>query len=125
MDTKDCYIAGNTNIGKKERSRRSRKGWIYFFLTIVTFVALVLSDLPRVYRLLVYLPATLSALGFLQSKFSFCVYYGLKGEYHFDNNEKRVTDNEDLSADRRASLNILIVSLSIGFAVTVLAYLIF
>jgi len=125
MESKDCYIPGNVNIGKKEKARRTRNGWFYFVITIIALALMVIFDLPRIFRILIYIPATMSSLGFLQSRASFCVYYGLKGEFHMDNENKRVIDSEHLYVDRKASINILIVALSVGFAATVLAYLFF
>ena len=66
----------------------------------------------------------MSALGFLQARSSFCVYYGLKKEIHMDEEEKKVDDQEANFLDRKTSINILIVSMSIGLAYTIIIYLI-
>lgn len=125
MESKDCYIPGNVNIGRKEKARRIQNGWIYIVLAILAFVLMVFFDLPRIYRLLIYIPATMSALGFLQARESFCVLYGLKGEYRMDNERNKVIDSDQLSVDRKSSINIIIVALSVGLAATILAYLFF
>jgi hypothetical protein len=123
MSEKEFYVPGNINIGRKEKDRRYKNGWIWLMVTVLLFLVLVYLNVPRVFRLVLYIPATMSALGFLQAAYSFCVYYGLKKEYRMNEENNSVHDDENILADRKTSINIIIVALSIGFVVTILAYL--
>ena len=124
MSTENCYRPGFANIGTKEKVKRYRKGWLALGFTIVLMGLLIYFDLPRTYTIFIYVPATFSALCFLQAANSFCVYYGLKGQYNFDKKKQKVTETEHKTADGKASVNILIISLTIGFFVTLLSYLV-
>lgn len=123
MQDKECYIPGNTNIGKKERARRRRNGWFYLLVCLASFLLIYILKLPRVFGLIIYIPAALSALGFLQASNSFCVYYGLKKEYRLDRESNSVQDEQDALDDKRTSINIIVVVLSIALAVTFIAYI--
>ena len=123
MPYNECYIPGKFNINKSERQRRLRNGWLYLVITISFFLFSFLFNLPQIFKVLVYIPATLSALGFVQYYYSFCVYYGLKKIDKTTEDVKIVKDDEDNEADKKTSINILVVSLSIGFLVTILLFL--
>jgi hypothetical protein len=56
------------NIGPRGQAQRRRFGYIALAFSAVLAVILVASGLPSVWRLVVFLPLWLSALGFFQAK---------------------------------------------------------
>jgi len=56
------------NIGPLGQQQRSRLGYIALAFSAVLAVILVASGLPSVWRLVVFVPLWLSALGFFQAK---------------------------------------------------------
>jgi len=56
------------NIGSRGQEQRRRLGYIALAISAVLAVILVASGLPAVWRLVVFLPLWISALGFFQAK---------------------------------------------------------
>ena len=56
------------NIGDVGARRRRLGGWIWVGVSVVAFVALLATHAPRWSRLVLAIPVTLAAIGFLQAK---------------------------------------------------------
>jgi hypothetical protein len=83
-------------------------------------------DAPRAWRLLLILPASASASGFLQDAFHFCAGFGMKGLYNVVNSAgvtNDVASEEFRRLDRRKALKIIALSLAIGIVVAGLSLL--
>ena len=74
-------------------------------------------------RLLVILPATISASGYLQAWLKFCAGLGSRGLFNFGplGTATAVTDQEALERDRRRSRQIGLMSFGIGIVAGVVA----
>jgi hypothetical protein len=114
------YIPGVCNIGPAERAKRRRSGIITLLAAIILFVALLAIGTPKGWRLLLILPVSAAASGFLQDAFHFCAGFGMKGLYNVVNSAG-ITDNVTSEAfrrkDRGKALLILGLSLAIGIIV--------
>jgi len=121
--TQTEYVPGVCNIGPAEIARRRRVGWIGLGVTAVLFGVLIAVDAGRWWMLLVFLPATMSASGFLQAHFRFCAGFSRAGVFNFGpiGQTQRVEDQESLAADRKRGNQILLYSMLIGAAVALLA----
>src|SRR4051812_750786 len=97
------YIPGTCNIGKKEIQRRYLQFTAGIVVTLLCISLVESNQLKSAWKLLIFIPLTYSVLCFLQAFFKFCVLFGIKGVYNF--NDKRITTkitNEDYrSKDRR------------------------
>jgi hypothetical protein len=122
------YIPGVCNIGPKEISRRRSLGWIGLFTTIVVFVVFILLKLNPWWRLIVFLPATASASGFLQAQFHFCSGYARTGMFNFGNigQAQHISEEEkDARAkDRKRGNQITRYAALIGAIVAIIALLV-
>ncbi len=120
------YVPGVCNIGRAEITRRRRVGWFGLAATAILFGGLVALDANRWWMLLVFLPAAMAASGFLQAHFGFCAGFSRAGVFNFGpvGQTERVADDEARTADRRRGNQILLYSILIGAAVTVLAVLV-
>jgi hypothetical protein len=120
------YIPGVCNIGPAERSLRRKVGWIGSGITIALWAVLLSDHTPRIWRLFIFLPAAMAAVGFLQSAFHFCAAFGLKGLFNFGS-ELGKTDTvmqaEFRKKDRQRAWLILFLSVMTGMITAAAAYL--
>lgn len=120
------YIPGVCNIGPAERAKRRKTGIIAAIVTIALYVILVAIGAPRGWRLILILPASAAASGFLQDTFHFCSGFGMKGLYNVINAQgvtSNVTSQEFRLKDRKKAQKILILSLIIGIVIALLSLL--
>ena len=112
------YVAGACNIGPEEIARRQRAAQAGLIATIVIGGALVALGAPSGIgpRLLIALPLTGAAIGWIQARRRFCMAYGLAGTFNFETigNMSRVADPAALAADRRTALFIAAQGLAVG-----------
>jgi len=118
------YIPGVCNIGPAERKKRRMMGVAGTIATGLVLLGFYAADANWAWYLLVIIPATAAANGFLQDYMHFCVGFGMKGIFNVINSAG-VTDNVELEefrkADRRKAIKILLYSLLIGIAVAAIA----
>jgi len=114
------YVAGACNIGPEEIARRTRAAIAGFVATGLLAVALIVLGAPSGFgpRLLIALPLTGAAIGWIQARRRFCMAYGLAGTFNLGKigEMSRVTDQSALAADRRTALIIAAQGLLVGFA---------
>ncbi len=118
------YVPGVCNIGKSEIAKRQAAGWTGLILTLVLFGVLAFINAPRIFRLLIFIPAMIAATGFFQARMQFCAYFGMSGVYNFEDVGKTesVLESEFRAKDRRRSWQIIIYSVIAAFLITALAY---
>ncbi len=118
------YVPGVCNIGKSEIRRRQAAGWTGLILTLVLFGLLAFIDAPRIWRLLIFIPAMIAAIGFFQASMQFCAYFGMSGVYNFEDVGKTdsVLESEFRAKDMRRSWQIIIYSVVAAILITALAY---
>lgn len=116
MQVQDKYIPGACNIGRSEIRRRELLGWVGLFATVIAYILFMLLDIPRIWRLVIFIPATLSSLGFLQARMHFCAYFGLKGVFNFESagNLDTIEQAEFRAKDRRKAWQIIAYSVITG-----------
>ena len=125
MQTENRYIPGVCNIGNSEVRRRKMAGWAGLAITVLLYGLLVLSDTPRSLRLIIFIPAAMAAIGFLQARTHFCAYFGLRGVYNFSYEvgvTEAVEQAEFRAQDMRKAWQIIIYSVIIGGLVAAIAY---
>ncbi|HEY2957903.1 MAG TPA: hypothetical protein VGM21_06795 [Actinomycetota bacterium] len=121
----DQYVPGTCNIGPAEVARRRRVGHLGLALTALLAVILLALGAARPWHLLLALPATMAAAGYLQARLRFCFDYGFRGVHNFDalGHQQRVAAEAARAADRRRALAVALASLAVGLAVALLATL--
>ena len=119
------YQPGVCNIGPAEIARRRRAGHIGLIATIALFGILVAVGAPPLARLLLAIPAAVSASGYLQAYLKFCAGFGAKGIYNFNDvgTTDSVADAASKALDRAKSMRISLASFGIGVVVGVVATL--
>jgi hypothetical protein len=119
------YVPGVCNIGPAEIARRRRAGHVGLLAALGLLAVLIAIDAPPLARLLVILPATISASGYLQAWLKFCAGLGSRGLFNFGplGTATAVTDREALERDRRRSRQIGLMSFGIAIVAGVIAVL--
>ena len=119
------YQPGVCNIGPAEIARRRRTGHVGLVAAIAVLVALVAIGAPPIARLLVAIPAILSASGYLQAYFKFCAGFGAAGVYNFDEvgTTDKIADAASRALDRAKAARISVASFAIGALVAIVAVL--
>lgn len=119
------YQPGVCNIGPAEIARRRRAGHIGLIAAVALFAVLVAIGAPPIARLLVAIPAIISASGYLQAHLKFCAGFGAAGVYNFDEvgAVDKVVDASSKALDRAKANRIGIASFAIGAVVGVVAVL--
>jgi len=120
------YVPGVCNIGPEEITRRRNIGIIGLLIAIVLFVVLFVTHVSPWWRLFVFLPAAMSASGFLQAYFHFCSGYAQKGLFNLGalGSTQKVSDEASVKKDKQKGMDIMIYSLLVGIVVTVIAVLV-
>jgi hypothetical protein len=120
------YQPGVCNIGPAEIRRRRLSGYVGAGVAVVFLAFAFVFEWPAPWRLLVALPAFLSAQGFLQAAFHFCVGFGTRGLYNFGElgTEENVLDAEFRRKDQRKALQISALAFAIAVAVALVAFFI-
>lgn len=121
----DGYQPGVCNIGPAEIARRRRSGHIGLIASVVLFAVLVAIGAPPLARLLVAIPAAISASGYLQAYLKFCAGFGAAGVYNFDavGATDKVVDAASRSRDRAKATRISLASFAIAAVVAIVAVL--
>ena len=103
------YIPGVCNIGSAEIAKRKMGGWAGLVATVLLWAVFILCGTAPVWRLLLFLPALLSAVGFLQAANRFCVYFGFAALFNIRSAGERITVQhaESRAKDRRKAWRII------------------
>lgn len=117
------YQPGVCNIGPTEIRRRRMAGHIGLIAAVGLLAALVVAGAPPVTRLLILVPAAVSASGYIQARMRFCAAFGSAGIYNFGGagDSVSVADAEARAADRRRAIRIGLSSGAIGTVAAALA----
>jgi hypothetical protein len=127
MSTKAEYVPGVCNIGPAEIRMRRRSGWVGLGVTVVLWAAFLVFNVPAPWRLLLFLPAMISATGFFQAALHFCAGFGMRGVFNFGpevGKTDTVEQAEFRLKDRQKARLIGIYSALVGAAVAVAGLLI-
>jgi hypothetical protein len=118
------YVPGVCNIGHNEIRRRKIVGWSGLLLTIISIFLLWWLDSGRVWRLVVFIPTVIGAMGFIQAYGKFCVYFGFGHMFNFAivGKTNTVEQVEFISKDVIRARQLLAYALGIGFVVTLIIY---
>lgn len=121
---KDKYIPGVCNIGPQEIKRRAKDGWVALIATLVIWALFTWLGTPRIWRLTLFFPAAMAAIGFLQAKMHFCVAFALGNLFNFGEIGKTdtVTQAEDRAQDRKKAWTMISFAVLAGLLLAYLGY---
>jgi hypothetical protein len=118
----DTYQAGVCNIGGAEVARRRQVAILGGVLYLALALYAVIQNFSPAASLVLLAPASIFAIGFVQSRKRFCLAYGLMGTFNFQKlgSVTKIEDKTALAADRKTALQIIVQSLGIAFILTAL-----
>jgi hypothetical protein len=125
------YVPGVCNIGRAEVRQRWVIGWVGLAATVGAWIACSMFGAAPVWRLLLFVPASIAATGFLQAAWHFCATFGVLGLANFGPNvghtdtvchEDTIEQAEFRRQDRRTALKIIALSVLAGAIVAAAAY---
>jgi len=96
------------NIGRGQRRQRLLVGIAAFVVTVAAAVVLASGESPRLWRLGLFLPAFVAALGVMQAREQTCVALAARGVRNMDQGEERVLDAGADAQIRRQSRQVLV-----------------
>jgi len=111
------------NIGPAEIRYRRKSGVAGLVGVLLVIALIIILDATSWLRLIIFLPATLMAVGFLQSWLHFCVRFGMTGLFNFSDD---ITHHESVEKadfrrkDQQKAIIIVAGSVVVGIVVTVL-----
>lgn len=116
------YIAGSCNIGPSEIKQRQRVAYIGGLLYLISAITLIATNAATSTRLLLFIPALICSVGFIQARRKFCVAFGFMGVFNFEKvgGTRKITINADLAADRKYAVKLLLQSVLAAIALTAL-----
>jgi hypothetical protein len=91
------------NIGPRERQRRLIGGFFFLSIAVAVGVSLLAFNAPRPWRLLIFLPAWASAIGFFQVQAKTCVALAARGLKNMDDGDEPITHPSELKQVRAQS----------------------
>lgn len=111
------------NIGPRQRQRRMRGGLVLSAVTVAFAVFLLVGDVDRVWRVLIFAPALMAALGVFQAREQTCVALAAKGVRNMDAGDEPVTGAEQMRRISEQSRRVYGQSVAAALAVTILVLL--
>ena len=101
-------------------------GWTGMLAAVITWSLLIWIHPGRIWSLILFVPATLSAMGFIQGQLHFCAGFGLTHLYNFGpgaGTADTVLQAEFRKQDRRKAVQIIAYSLAAGAGISLIAFL--
>jgi len=86
------YVPGVCNINRAEIAYRRKAGYAGLAIAIALLAVMLLLSLSRWYRLILFLPILIAAVGYLQVKNKFCVSYGASGLQNADDGSAKAQE---------------------------------
>jgi len=125
MTARNEYVPGICNIGPAEIRKRRQSGWFGLAATVVLWGAFFLFRVPAPWRLFLFVPAMVGAVGFFQAAFHFCAGFAILGVFNFGS-EVGKTDTVEQAEfrvkDRRKAGIIALYSALVGVAIAVAGF---
>lgn len=116
----ETYQAGVCNIGGAEVARRRQVAILGGVLFLALALYSIIQNFSPINTLVLIAPASIFAIGFVQSRKRFCLAYGLMGTFNFQKlgSVTKVEDKAALAADRKMAFQIIIQSLGLALILT-------
>lgn len=126
MATNGTYIPGVCNIGPAEIRLRRWTGHIGLAATVFLFASYFIAPIGPTFRLLIFFPAAVSAIGYLQAWMHFCAQFGFVGLFNVSTTfgkRESINQQDFRRKDLQKALTIVGLSFLVGTAVSFIAYI--
>lgn len=110
MNNNNAYVPGVCNLNNAETKHRQLIAYIGAAIYVLLFIFLVFFQDVYFFRLFLFFPALMFAVGYVQAKSHFCVAYGTSGKQNATPGNiipEIVEDNDARKKDRAYSQKLL------------------
>jgi hypothetical protein len=104
------------NISSAGRRRRRLVGYVAAAVAVAFLAGLAFTHAAWWWRTLVFLPAAMAAVGFLQASRSTCIAHAASGTFEHEDFSKTPAADEDVAASRKMAASIRRDAVLIGLA---------
>lgn len=104
------------NISSAGRQLRIRFGMLWLVISGVLLAALILLKAPWYCRLLLFVPTTLSAVGFLQAGRNTCIRRAAEGTFEHEDLSMTKAPDDEVAASRKVAAGIRRDMILVGLA---------
>lgn len=128
MALKNKYTPGVCNIGPAEIRMRRWSGHLGLAVTLCLLAYYSFNPTDQLMRLWIFIPATVSTLGYLQAYLHFCAHFGLSGLFNVSDDVGRAESVEQKSfrrKDQQKAFLIIIASFAVGVIATTITLVLF
>ena len=108
------------NIGPREQFKRRILGRVALIASAALTVALIGYDAPRLFRLVIFFPLWMAALGFFQARDKVCISLAARGACDMDKGEEKIEDQKLAAKLREKARRIHTRALIMAVALTLL-----
>ncbi len=110
-----------SNIGPAQSRRRLFFGIFALAITILVLIIMITMGLSRWWRLFLFIPFTMAALGFLQYREKTCVALASQRMMNLDAGDIRIEDDEQFRMIREKAKQINLQAMLTGLILTILS----
>ncbi len=103
------------NISAAGRRRRRLVGYVAAAITVTLLASFVTWHVAWWWRTLVFMPAALAAIGFLQASRGTCVAHAAKGTFEHEDFSTTAAPDDEVAASRRVAALIRRDAMIVGF----------
>lgn len=117
------YTPGVCNINPAEVAYRRKAFYLGLAIGIPLFLVLLAVGAHPAYGLIMFIPAWIGAIGYLQARHKFCVGYAASGVHSASDtyaDVASVTDESDRFKDQKKARNLNLQSLFIGVLIALI-----
>ena len=80
------------NIGPREQRKRRLMGIVALTIGVALAFLLVVTEAPRLWRLVIFFPIWMAALGLFQSRAKICIAHAARGTCNMDDGDRPLFD---------------------------------
>jgi hypothetical protein len=124
MSESAAYVPGVCNINTEEIRSRRNVGRFGLGLFVVLLVVLLIANVNRWFRIILFLPGFLAAIGYLQANNKFCVGYASAGRQNAEEGSskaKKIADEGALTTDKQRARMMNLEAFGIAVVATIVA----
>ncbi|HKP87037.1 MAG TPA: hypothetical protein VJZ26_13120 [Blastocatellia bacterium] len=109
-----------TNIGPREQFKRRILGRVALIASVALTLVVIAYDAPRWWRLIIFFPLWMAALGYFQAREKTCIALAARGACNMDAGEEKIEDQRLVARLRVKARKIHLRALTMAIALTLL-----
>jgi predicted nucleic acid-binding Zn ribbon protein len=119
-----AYVPGVCNINTEEIASRRKVGHFGLIMFVVLLIIMLVANISHLYRVILFLPAFVASIGYLQARNKFCVGYASAGQQNASEGSKKasnIIDQRALTTDKQRARIMNLEAFCITVVITIVA----